>query len=62
MIQFHPLHWGKILQTINVSGVDAKSGVVTPAKKSATLTKAVGRGSVSGVSGSGGRGGVGGSS
>jgi len=59
MNQFNALHWGQILQTINVSDTDARQGVVAPARRSAKLGKVIGRGSVKGVSGSGGRGGVG---
>lgn len=62
MIQYAPLHWGQILQSISVSGGDPASGVIKSIERSATLTKVKGRGQVNGVSGSGGRGGVGGSS
>lgn len=57
--QFNALQWGQVSQTIDVSGVEARQGVVTPAKKSASLGKVKGRGKVNGVSGSGGSGSVG---
>ncbi len=57
--QFNALHWGDVLQTINVSGVDSRQGRIKPIERSAKLPKVQGRGKVNGISGSGGKGGVG---
>ena len=60
--QFNALQWGEVLQTINVSDTEANQGVVTPAKRSASLGKVIGKGKLNGVSGSSSGGSVGGSS
>lgn len=53
MTQLMVLHWGQVTQNINVSGVDATSGVAEAATKSgkSIASKARGRGKVASASG-----------
>jgi len=49
-----PLHWGQILQTIQLAGGDASSGAVAGISGSASLTSTSGETKTTGISGSGG--------